>query len=85
MDPSEALRDYILDDLQWAGKREELTADYPLVENHVVDSLGLFKLVSFVESHFGVTIEDEELLPENFGTIGAVMQLVERLRGAGKV
>ena len=78
----EALRNFIMRDLHWNGKADHLTLDYPLIENHVVDSLGLFMLVSFVEQQFGVAVSDEELLPENFGTLGAIAGLIEKKRGA---
>lgn len=82
MDGTDSLREFIINDLHWEGQKETLTPDYPLIENQVVDSMGLFMLVSFVEQAFGVTINDAELIPENFGTIGAMMQLVERKQAA---
>lgn len=80
MDVTSALREFIKNDLHWDGNIALLTSDYPLIENSVVDSLGLFTLVSFVEQQFGVQVGDEELVPENFGTIGAIAGLVEKKR-----
>ena len=34
-----------------------------------IDSLGLIRLVAFLESDFGYRIEDEELIAENFTTL----------------
>jgi acyl carrier protein len=79
----ETLREFIMNDLHWAGKKEHLTPDYPLIENHVLDSLGLFSLVTFVETQFGVEVQDDELVPENFGTLGAIADLIQRKRAAG--
>jgi acyl carrier protein len=42
--------------------------------------MGLLMLVSFVEEQFGIALEDEELVPDHFGTIGSIAQLVERKR-----
>ena len=78
----EALREFIVNDLHWDGDRDLLTPDYPLIENHVLDSLGLFTLVAFVEEQFAVEVGDEELVPENFGTLGAIAALIERKRRA---
>lgn len=80
MDVIDTLRTFILTDLHYDGRAEQLTQDYALVDNHVVDSLGLFRLVSFIEEQFGVEVGDEELIPENFGTIGAMARLIERKR-----
>lgn len=78
MTPVDALRDFIVTELHWNGRRELLTEDYPLIENQVVDSLGLFMLVSFIEERFGVAVGDEELIPDNFGTIGAMARLIAK-------
>lgn len=80
MGSADALRDFIVNELHWNGNRELLTPDYPLIENHVLDSLGLFTMVTFVEEQFGVEVRDEELVPENFGTIGAITKLIEGKR-----
>lgn len=80
MTPADVLREFIMKELRWDGRKDELTVDYPLIENHVVDSLGLFMLVAFVEEQFGVEVRDEELIPENFGTIGTITALIERKR-----
>jgi len=43
----------------------------------VLDSMGIFELVTHLEQRFGVEIFDEELLPENFGTVASIARLVE--------
>jgi len=41
-----------------------------------IDSLGLIRLVAYLESEFGYRIEDEELIAENFTTLRALEQLL---------
>jgi len=41
-----------------------------------IDSLGLIRLVAFLESDFGYRIEDEELIAENFATLRQVGELL---------
>ncbi|HEX2051943.1 MAG TPA: acyl carrier protein [Actinomycetota bacterium] len=69
------IRQFIVEHLH--GPADRLSNDYPLIEHRVVDSLGLMQLVSFLESEYAITIEDEDLVPENFKTIGAIAKLVE--------
>jgi acyl carrier protein len=71
------IRRFIIDELNWDQDPSQLTDDYPLIERHVVDSLGIFNIVSFIEEEFGVEIEDEELIPGNFGTIKGIATLIE--------
>lgn len=47
-----------------------------LVESGIIDSVGIMKLVQFIEREVGTKIEDEDLLPENFETIEAITTLV---------
>jgi len=42
-----------------------------------IDSLGLIRLVSFLESDLGIRVEDDELLADNFATLGAIAKLLE--------
>jgi acyl carrier protein len=69
------LRGFVVEELRWDGN-ERLTDDYPLIQRGVVDSMGILGLVSFIEGEFGVRIEDEELVPQNFGTISGMARLV---------
>ncbi len=43
-----------------------------------IDSLGLIRLVAFMENDLGIRIEDEELLAENFETLGSISRLLAR-------
>mgnify|MGYP001796764246 FL=1 len=42
-----------------------------------IDSLGLIRLVAFLENDLAIRIEDEELLAENFATMRALSTLLE--------
>jgi acyl carrier protein len=41
-----------------------------------IDSLGLIRLVAFLESDLGIRVEDEELIAENFATLRKVGELI---------
>ena len=47
-----------------------------LVESGVIDSLGIMKLVDFIEKEFRVKIGDEDLVPENFETVDDITKLL---------
>ncbi|MGH9244215.1 MAG: acyl carrier protein [Acidimicrobiales bacterium] len=78
---TDAIRDLIVADLGWPGDRRQLTDDYPLIDNEVIDSLGVFQIVTFLEAQYGIEVDDDELVPENFESLGAIAGLVHRKTG----
>jgi acyl carrier protein len=45
---------------------------YNLIESGIIDSLGILRLLEYLESKFSINISDEELIPENFESIEAI-------------
>jgi len=43
-----------------------------------IDSLGLIRLVAFMESDCGIRGEDEELVAEHFASLRSLGELIER-------
>ena len=56
--------------------------DYPLLEKDVLDSMGIIQVVAFLEDEFGIEVDDAELVPENFETIGSIAKLIDSKREA---
>lgn len=52
--------------------------DEPLLESGLIDSMGIFQLVTSLEEACGVTIGDDEVVPENFSSIDAITALVNQ-------
>jgi acyl carrier protein len=75
-DAGPAIRAFVIERLAPATGRSEINDGEDLIDSGVVDSLGIFQLVAFLEERFGVTIGDEEITPENFGSIAAIERLV---------
>jgi acyl carrier protein len=69
------VREFVLDAAQRKGL-ETVTDDESLTENGVVDSLGIFRLVSFLEDNFAIRIADEDIVGENFRSVTAIESFV---------
>jgi len=50
-----------------------------LIDDGILDSLDIVTLVTEIHAEFDVTIPAEEIVPENFNSIEALMALIERL------
>ena len=48
---------------------DELDADFDLLTGGVVDSLGLLKVVAWLETEYDVGVDESELGPESFRTV----------------
>lgn len=79
MEIPEKLRDYINENR--APLPPITDPDQPLQ----IDSLGLIRLVAFLESDLGIRIEDEELLAENFETVRKLGELLATKSKVGEV
>lgn len=73
---SERIRDFLIDEAYWEGSRVELTDDLALIEEHVIDSMLLLRLVAWLEDEYGISIEDSEVVPSNFGSIERIARLL---------
>jgi acyl carrier protein len=60
------------------GENRPLERDVSLFDQGIVDSTGVLELINFLEERFGVKVQDDELLPENLDTIGAIGAFVDR-------
>ena len=81
-DPTtEAIRDYIYTQFPHA-KHQIRSDDDQLLANSVVDSLGILEIVEFLVEKFQVEVTDEDLNPENFGSINALAAFVRGKREA---
>lgn len=77
-DISQAVRRFIAENFLYRDDTPALGADASLLEAGVIDSTGVLELVSFLETHFGIQIADEEMLPENLDSIRSICAYVER-------
>jgi acyl carrier protein len=48
----------------------------------LLDSVSFLRLVGFMEDRFGVTVQGEELIPDNFETLDAMAQLLASKSGS---
>jgi acyl carrier protein len=49
-----------------------------LKEDLELDSLGLISLIMELNNFYGIEIKSEEIIPENFETIGNLAEFIER-------
>jgi len=75
-DVSAAIRERIIE--EFMGGSGQLDEDTKLVEEEIIDSLGIFLLLGFIKERFDVEVDPEDVTIDNFATIGAITSLVEK-------
>lgn len=78
MEIEETVRRFIISELMLGERDEHLEDTFSLIENGVLDSLGIMRLIQFIEEKFSFSIEDEDILPENFENIESISQFIKR-------
>ena len=65
------VRDFIVANFLY-GQERTLENHDSFLQEGIVDSTGVLQLVAFLEETYGITIEDEDLTPENLDSISNV-------------
>jgi len=58
------------------ARNRNLSDEDLLLENGILDSLGVLELVTYLEQEFKISVADEDLVPENFQTIARLTAFV---------
>ena len=80
MDRASLIRAYVVDNFL-LGEGDDLSDTQSLLQSGVADSTGVMELAMFVEKTFGIHVNDEDYIPENFDTIQNIAAFVERKLG----
>jgi acyl carrier protein len=74
------IKQFIVEEFMPDVPAEELDDDFDLLTGGVVDSLGLLKVVAWLEDEFDIGVDDSELGPESFRTVAAIKAFVDQAR-----
>jgi acyl carrier protein len=74
------IKQFIVEEFMPDVPVEELDDDFDLLTGGVVDSLGLLKVVAWLEDEFDISVDDSELGPESFRTVAAIKAYVDQAR-----
>ena len=60
---------------------EVVTPDTPLVEDGIIDSMGVLALIEFIEEQYNLDLDLDDLTIENFATITDIKNLIINKEG----
>lgn len=50
-----------------------------LIDDHLLDSFGIITLIAEIEEHFDIEVDAAEMTPENFNSVDAMWNMIQRL------
>ena len=54
--------------------------DSDLLADAVLDSLGIVRMITFLEERYAIKVDDDDLAPENFRTVESIVAFVDQKR-----
>lgn len=72
----EILKSQILKEFMYDKPEVILDNDSLLIEEEIIDSLGIFVLISLMEEQFNIKINSDEVMLDNFETLDTIKSLV---------
>lgn len=66
-----AVKEFIIENFLF-GEEDQLKLDTDFFDQGIIDSTGVVELVSFLEETFNISIDDEELIPENLSSLNNI-------------
>ncbi|MFQ5559900.1 MAG: phosphopantetheine-binding protein [Nitrospinota bacterium] len=63
-------------------EEEEIGSEDSLLEQGVIDSVGIQEIVSFMEKKYSISVDEDDLMPDNFDTLNDMERYIqEKLNG----
>ena len=81
MSIEQKVRDNILHNYLFTDDQSALSNDMSFLERGILDSTGMLELILFLEGAFGISVEDDEMVPENLDSVNNVVAYVSRKSG----
>ena len=74
---SQILNQFIVENFLLSHGISELEQEFPLIEEGIIDSMGIFILINFIREQFGAEIQPADITVNNFENLQTLTALVE--------
>lgn len=70
------ITEFIQNEFLYDKPNIQLTTDLNVIEQGILDSMDIFRLIQFIESEANIVLEPEEMVQSNFQTINDMIQFI---------
>ena len=75
------IRAFIYETYFFGDESEKFDDSDSFMEQGIIDSTGVLELTSFLEEKYGVTVEDDEMVPANLDSVANLIAFIQRKKG----
>lgn len=78
MQVREQIRNYIAETFLFSDNGFNMSDDVSFLDEGIIDSMGVLELIMFTEETFNISVEDDEIKPENFDSVNKLHDYIQR-------
>jgi acyl carrier protein len=78
MDAKQKIRHYILENFLFTDDESALNDSDSFLAGGIIDSTGILEIMYFIEETFGISVADDEMVPENLDSVNNLHAFVTR-------
>lgn len=71
------IRQFVVENFLFGQNDKQVNDEQSFLESGIIDSTGVLELIGFLESQYGISIADDELVPANLDSVGRVARFVD--------
>lgn len=72
------LKEFIMTEVNPDLNLEGIGDDEPLIDSGIIDSLGILKIMAFMDEEFGIDLSAEEIQRDNFRSVTSICNLANK-------
>jgi acyl carrier protein len=76
MSIEDQIKQYVAENFLFSDDGYTLPDEASFLEEGIVDSTGVLELILFVEETYGITVDNEDVLPENFDSVSQLSAFI---------
>ena len=81
-DIQQQVRQFIEDTFILGAKKVAFGPEDSFLDLHLIDSTGFLELIAHLEETYGITVKDDEMVPDNLDSLAAIDAYLARKRAA---
>ncbi|MBE9525360.1 MAG: acyl carrier protein [Proteobacteria bacterium] len=76
MSVEDTVRNYILENYLFTDDQSELKNEDSFLDKGIIDSTGILEVIFFLEEEFAMSVDDEEMIPENLDSVNNIVKYI---------